>query len=87
MMLCEPFEVSHLGHYAIELHGVKLHQEVCILTCYITQVSKDCMLDRVIPWNIHICMHNSENIDPRYLGLHIHLGVLGCSKPISGIRA
>ena len=28
-----------------------------------------------------ICMYNRENIDPRYLGLHVHLGVLECSKP------
>ena len=26
-------------------------------------------------------MYNRENIDPRYLGLHVHLGVLDCSKP------
>ena len=32
-------------------------------------------------------MYNRENIDPRYLGLHVHLGVLECSKPNSGIRA
>ena len=33
--------------------------------------------------DIHICMYNRENIDPRYLGLHEHLGVLDCSKSIS----
>ena len=26
-------------------------------------------------------MYNRENIDLRYLGLHVHLGVLECSKP------
>ena len=31
------------------------------------------MLVRTIPWKIDICMYNRENIDPRYLGLHVHL--------------
>ena len=55
-----------------------------ILTCVIQ--SFVCQ-NRTIPWKVDICMYNRENIDPRYLGLHVHLGVLDCSKPNSGIRA
>ena len=39
------------------------------------------MLVRVIPWKMKVYMYIRENIDPRYLGLHVHLGVLECSKP------
>ena len=37
------------------------------------QLRYDYMLVRVIPWNIQVYMYNRENIDPRYLGLHVHL--------------
>ena len=84
LVLCEPFEVSHLGHLALKLHEDFLHQRGMYS---ILLHSLFCMLDQDNTLEVHICMYNRENIDPRYLGLHVHLGVLECSKPNSGISA
>ena len=54
--------------------------KVCFLSFLLLKYLRDCMLHRLIPWNIHICMYNRQNIDPRYLGLYVHLEVLECSK-------
>ena len=82
LMLCEPFEVSHLRHQALKLHEDILHQRGMYS---ILLYSLFCMLDQDNTLDVHICMYNRENIDPSYLGLHVHLGVLECSKANNSI--